>query len=1169
MSTNFYVTGGTMRLDAPSYIKRQADDELYHALQQGEYCSILDSSQMGKSSLVIRVMERLKQEGIKVIYFSLQDFGTTAVTLDNWYGSLLTKIDKELELPTTASSFWDNQRQQNLTPTYCWGEVVRQIILGHCFQPIVFFLDEIGMVQSLPAFTDDFLLSLREFYNARTTYPDFRRLTFCLIGTATPASLIKDRHLPPFNVGQRIVLADFTETEVTSSLADGLQHKGTTAITLLQRIWYWTNGHPYLTQKFCEAVANDTAVTTAEGVDKVCQALFLASGRNKEANLAQVEDLVKHDPDVPGLLELYRQIRQQQVPDDDTQEKINALRLTGIITVRDNALWVRNPIYLQVFDKVWIEANLPDAEKRRQRAAYRRGLIRASVAATGIIAAIGGGIYWYFDGYVWENETYCNQFVKRYGLPQCIGELTTNQVQGRAVSYRLLRKGSKNPVYKVQAVRGIDRQLAKQSSTEGLAQISDIAALTRRHGISTYFGSVSRDGDPPNQGTQESQWEFIVDTGGRIVYEKAFDERNKLVWGLVYSPRLEGQLDRAHYVGAEGFPKPQQGTTAEFVEFEYSGNGYEKNLRYFDRQHQPQLGPNNAFLIQQQVNAQGLVTEQIFSDIHEQSVYKLVSRYDVLGNVTEQAFFGIDGQPLRPEEGFHKWIARYDVLGNEIERAYFGTDGKPVLLEKEGVHKIFTQYDARGNIIEGAIFGTDGKPILNKNGVHKWTAKFDARGNEIEKSFFDIQGQPVLTANAYHKVVSRYNDRGYRIEEAYFDTQGQPIFGKKTGYHKVVIRYDEQGNLIETALFNNQNQPMLVKESGFHKMVMRYDNRGNRIETAFFDIQGQPILNKKIGAHKQVFHYDERGNVFERDYLDIFGNLTKKKDGNDFKLLEEAYFDEAGKPISDENGVHKVVRHFHIDSFGLSEMEETIFDTQGQPTFYKQTGLHKISTHYDDQFNEVRINSFDIFGNLVFKQDLRGKVNEATCFDEAGKPSVFSETGVHKIVTRHDERDNIVEGTAFDAQGQPAIIKGGHHKWVSRFDKQNHEIERMFFGTDGQKILLESGYHKWSSQFDAQGNQTERTYFDTEGNPLTMKVIVISVFPDSQGEKLGIQVGDIFTHYDGKPITDMTSFIAGRTAEPADGPAKELKVLRDGKELTFMVKPEKIGVELQDRAESK
>ncbi len=461
-TTKFYVTGGTMLLDAQSYIKRQADDELYHALKQGEYCYILDSSQMGKSSLVIRVMERLKQEGIKVIDFSLQPLGTTGVTLDNWYGSLLTKIDTQLELPTSALSFWDTQRQQNLTPTYCWDQVVRQIILGHGAQPIVFFLDEIGIVQTLPAFTDDFLLSLREFYNARTTHSEFRRLTFCLIGTATPASLIKDRHLPPFNVGKRIVLADFTETEVTSSLAGGLQQQATVAITLLQRVWYWTNGHPYLTQRLCEAVANDPAVITAEGVDKICQALFLASGRNKEGNLGQVEKWIKDYPDSAALLELYRQIRKQQVPDDDTQEKINALRLTGIITVRDNALWVRNRIYSQVFNKKWINDNMPDAAK----AEYRRGLMEASVVATVIIGLIGGGIYWYLDWYVLKHVTYCNAYAKRFGIMQCVGELSTAQAHGREVSYKFIRKGRKNPVWKVQAVKGLTELVTRQENGE-------------------------------------------------------------------------------------------------------------------------------------------------------------------------------------------------------------------------------------------------------------------------------------------------------------------------------------------------------------------------------------------------------------------------------------------------------------------------------------------------------------------------------------------------------------------------------------------------------------------------------------------------------------------------------------------------------------------------------
>ena len=51
----FFLPGGTLPLDAPSYIRRRADDELYALLRQGEFCYILTSRQMGKSSLMVHV----------------------------------------------------------------------------------------------------------------------------------------------------------------------------------------------------------------------------------------------------------------------------------------------------------------------------------------------------------------------------------------------------------------------------------------------------------------------------------------------------------------------------------------------------------------------------------------------------------------------------------------------------------------------------------------------------------------------------------------------------------------------------------------------------------------------------------------------------------------------------------------------------------------------------------------------------------------------------------------------------------------------------------------------------------------------------------------------------------------------------------------------------------
>src|SRR5262249_8957877 len=51
--------------------------------------------------------------------------------------------------------------------------------------------------------------------------PALKRLTFCLLGTATPADLIQDTRTTPFNIGKRIELRDFTNEEA-APLAAGL-----------------------------------------------------------------------------------------------------------------------------------------------------------------------------------------------------------------------------------------------------------------------------------------------------------------------------------------------------------------------------------------------------------------------------------------------------------------------------------------------------------------------------------------------------------------------------------------------------------------------------------------------------------------------------------------------------------------------------------------------------------------------------------------------------------------------------------------------------------------------------------------------------------------------------------------------------------------------------------
>ncbi len=64
---SYFRVGGTLHLNTPSYVKRPADDDLFEQVLAGKFCYVLTSRQMGKSSLMLRTAQRLKDQNIQSV----------------------------------------------------------------------------------------------------------------------------------------------------------------------------------------------------------------------------------------------------------------------------------------------------------------------------------------------------------------------------------------------------------------------------------------------------------------------------------------------------------------------------------------------------------------------------------------------------------------------------------------------------------------------------------------------------------------------------------------------------------------------------------------------------------------------------------------------------------------------------------------------------------------------------------------------------------------------------------------------------------------------------------------------------------------------------------------------------------------------------------------------
>ncbi len=350
-----YITGGTLPADAPFYQVRAADRELYEYCLAGQFAYVLTSRQMGKSSLMARTAKKLQAEGIVTPIIDLTSIGAQGVTAEQWFFGFLSQIESFCAPATDLMTWWEYHHRKPYAQRFV--DYLTDVVLKETTVQIVVFVDEIDSTLGL-GFTDDFFASIRSLHNSRSINPDLYRLSFVLLGVATPGELIGDQARTPFNIGQRVELNDFDQHQIESLLT--LLDLGGKTSTAAGYILKWTGGQPYLTLKLCDLLTKQ--IECVDDIDQLVNTHLLNAKARGEPHFQFIANYLIHSPadSKKAIFETYEQcFRGKPIPNKDADYAHNRLRLAGLLKLENGLLTVRNELYRRLFDLWWIKANRP------------------------------------------------------------------------------------------------------------------------------------------------------------------------------------------------------------------------------------------------------------------------------------------------------------------------------------------------------------------------------------------------------------------------------------------------------------------------------------------------------------------------------------------------------------------------------------------------------------------------------------------------------------------------------------------------------------------------------------------------------------------------------------------------------------------------------------------
>lgn len=697
--------------------------------------------------------------------------------------------------------------------------------------------------------------------------------------------------------------------------------------------------------------------------------------------------------------------------------------------------------------------------------------------AAAMILFIGIGIY------IWDYNRiktyYYKDYTEKWGVPEGIGELSSDEHRHSSRSYRFIYQ---------------KRKLLRVSHVNSLGNLIDDGESERNERPVDQTFSYTANGNIDHI--------TVKDRSGKILYIQSYNAKLNTMAFQYNDEHGTERVISNQTVGYGRLLEQNTDTKGRISRWwlDYDENGYVTTIRYAGIDNSP-VGDFNG-------------------------IYGRKFVRDDKGRAVEIHYIGIDGNPQPTKWGLGIKKFYYDEEDNWVKAVYQTVDSKPAFDDVDGIAVYEMEYDQYGNLVHAFHKDANGKAMYPKKhniaGIHH---VYDKNGFEIQTEYLDAGGKPMFVTGMGLAIIKKeYDERGYVSKQIYCDPEGNPI-DTKDGNASIEITNDIHGNPVEVWYYN-LNGKLCEINQGNAGFKAEYDSVGNQTKFVSFGIDKKPCKSND-GSYGELYAYNDRNLITQITYLGA--DLTPAPENNNIIIMKLDY-DKRGNNtrVTFYNADGKSLRLSREGCAGWNDiyddngyhLERNFFDTKGQLLLPAGIQYAKVKYDYDDYgyLNSIRyydtqesltpvngIAGYDYIndkrgntleerrigakGGLVakepiikYKYDNSDNCIEIAYYDELGP--IKDSDGIHKYKYIYNSRNQLTEGRYYDTMGKLTLSLEYRYAIVkNEFDQKGNCIKRSYYNTDENPCICTEGWSSATYEYDQFGNITKQCFFDVTGAP--------------------------------------------------------------------------------------